>query len=168
VLYETAAAIQRAVSENTADKEAERRFLLMVEHMLPQMKLANQALRDKLSAFAGYSPPAAAGLPADQQVMLRRFRAESSIFRPENVPLESELEKLSNQYDKIVGAMSIDWDGQTEAMPQTMLHLRDGDRGIRERAWRLIMDRWSAERSRWHGSIQPTPDLEPGRAGRVR
>jgi oligoendopeptidase F len=142
VLYETAAGIQRAVSENTADKEAERRFLLMVEHMLPQMKLANQALRDKLSAFGDYSPP------ADQQVMLRRFRAESSIFRPENVPLESELEKLSNQYDKIIGAMSIEWDRQTEAMPQAMLHLRDGDRAIRESAWRLIMGRWLAERAK--------------------
>ena len=91
VLYETAAAIQRAVSENTADKEAERRFLLMVEHMLPQMKLANQALRDKLSAFGDYSPP------ADQQVMLRRFRAESSIFRPENVTLESIAEVIGEE-----------------------------------------------------------------------
>ena len=83
VLYESAAQIQRAVTENTADKEAERRFLIHVEQIIPQQKVASQALRDKLLALPGYAPS------AETTVMLRRFRAEAELFRPANVPLES-------------------------------------------------------------------------------
>ena len=48
--------------------------------------------------------------------MLKRFRTEASIFRDENIPLETELTKLSNEYDKAVGAMTIEWEGQTESL----------------------------------------------------
>ena len=37
VLYEAQAQINREVTENTADKEAERRFLAFVERILPRI-----------------------------------------------------------------------------------------------------------------------------------
>jgi oligoendopeptidase F len=148
VLVETESAVQRAVTENTADEEALRRFDVMVEQMQPRAKVANQALRDKLNAFATAGAAGDFVPRADEHVMLKRFGAESAIFRDENVPLQSELDKLVNQYDQITGALCIQWDGLTESMPQAMLHLKDADRAVRQRAWRAIMDRWLAERSK--------------------
>jgi oligoendopeptidase F len=142
VLYESAAQIQRAVTENTADKEAERRFLIHVEQIIPQQKVASQALRDKLLALPGYAPS------AETTVMLRRFRAEAELFRPANVPLESELMKLANQYDKTIGGLGIEWEGRTETLPQANLHLEDPDRAVRERAWRLIMASYAGQRQK--------------------
>jgi len=140
ILHESRSQIYRDVSENTADEEAEKRFLLFVEQIMPQARIADQALKKKLLAFEDYTPQADAGM------MMKRFRTEASIFREENVPLQSELTKLGNEYEKLVGGMTIEWEGKEETMPQARLHLRDEDRATREKAWRLEMARFGAER----------------------
>ena len=142
ILGESRSQINRDVSENTADEEAEKRFLLFVEQIMPQAKIAAQALKNKLLAFEDYTPQ------ADAVMMMKRFRTEASIFREENVLLQSELTKLGNEYEKLVGGMTIEWEGKEETMPQARLHLRDKDRAAREKAWRLMMARFGAERDR--------------------
>jgi oligoendopeptidase F len=142
VLQESAAQIKRAVSENTADQEAEQRFLVLVEQIIPQTQLAEQALRDKLLALPGYTPA------ADTAVMLRQFQAEASIFRKENVPILSDLMKLANEYDKTIGGLAIEWNGRSETIPQAMLHWREPERDVREKAWRLVMACYGAERQK--------------------
>ncbi len=141
VLNESANGIQRAVSENTADREAEARYLRLVEEIMPQTRTAEQALRAKALQVRDYAPG------PETAVLWRRFEAETALFRAANVPIETELAKLTNQYDKIVGALTISWDGVVETMPQAQLHLRDADRAVRDRAWRLIQERWLAERA---------------------
>jgi oligoendopeptidase F len=142
VLSEASTQIHRDVSENTADQEAEKRFLVLVGEIMPQARVAEQALKDKLLSLNDYTPS------EDTVMLVRRFRAEASIFRNENVPLQSELMKLGNEYDKIVGGMTIEWEGEQETMPQARLHLRDKDRATREKAWRRMMARYAAERER--------------------
>jgi oligoendopeptidase F len=133
VLYEANARIQREITENTADPEAEHRFLVFVKEIIPQSRVADQALRDRLLGVQGYTP-------ADEtREMVRRFRAEASIYRDENVPLLSELMVLENGYGKIAGALTIDWDGETETLPKARQHQRSLDRREREQAWRLEM-----------------------------
>jgi len=140
VLHETDAQIYRDVTENTADKAAEARFELFVDQILPQAKRAEQALKQKLLAFAHT-------LPIDDTAqMMKRFQAEAAIFRDENVPLLSELIKLANEYDKTIGAMAIEWEGESITMPQANQKLQDPNRDIREQAWRLIMARYAQER----------------------
>jgi oligoendopeptidase F len=140
VLYEAQVRIQRAMSENTTDKEAEAQFKVLVEEILPKARVADQALRDRLLALNRYSPA------EDEVELLKRFQAEVRVFDERNVPILSELMKLGNQYDKIAGGLSIDWDGQTETLPQAQSHLRQTDRAERERAWRLIMDAYLSRR----------------------
>jgi oligoendopeptidase F len=142
ILHETRSQIHRQVSENTADEEAEKRFLLFVEQIMPQARIADQALKNKLLAFEDYTPQ------ADNVMMMKRFRTEASIFREENVPLQSELAKLGNEYEKLVGGMTIEWESKEETLPQAALHLRDKDRATREKGWRLMMARFGAERDR--------------------
>lgn len=140
VLDEASAQIYREVTENTADEAAELRFKLLMEHIVPQAKIAEQALKQKLLAAPGYQPSTDTGL------LLRRFRTQAEIFRAENVPLESQLALLGNQYNKIVGGMTIEWQGQSETLPKAMSRLEDADRGVRQAVWRRIMDRYLAER----------------------
>lgn len=142
ILHESRSQIYREVSENTADEKAEKRFLLFVEQIMPQAKIAAQALKNKLLAFEDYTPQ------ADAVMMMKRFRTEASIFREENVRLQSELMKLGNEYEKLVGGMTIEWEGKEETMPQATLHLREKDRAAREKPWRLMMARFGAERDR--------------------
>jgi oligoendopeptidase F len=146
ILYEARARIDRAVAENTADEQAEQRFLTFIEQIVPQAEVAEQALKAKLLAVPGYTPT------AETANLMQRFQAEAEIFREANIPLYSDLMRLSHEYDKLVGAMTITWQGQEETIPQAELHLRDPDRATREQAWHAIMARYAAER-------QPMNDL---------
>lgn len=140
VLEEAGAQIYREITENTVDAAAEERFNLYVEEILPRVKIAVQALKQKLLAVESYQPAAEIAL------LLRRFRTEAGIFRDENVPLQSRLTLLGNQYNKIVGGMTIAWQGQTETLPMAKSHLEEPDRGAREAVWQRMMDCFLVQR----------------------
>ena len=72
------------MTENTADKEAENRFLTFVDQIAPNAQVARQALKKKLLSLPTYQPS------PDTEQMIKRFRAEVSIYRDQNVPLLSE------------------------------------------------------------------------------
>ena len=119
VLEESGASIERAVAENTADKAAEERFLRHVETIVPRSRVAEQALRDKLLSVPDFKPD------DETSLLWRRFQAEASLFRPENLPLQTELAKQANEYGKLAGAMEIQWGGSGETLPQAELHLME-------------------------------------------
>jgi oligoendopeptidase F len=142
VLEEAGVQVYREVTENTADAAAEQRFEHFVREIEPQARVAEQALKEKLLAVPGYDQPG-----DDTALLLRRFRNAAEIFRPENVALESQLTLLANQYDKRIGAMTVEWQGREETLPQAMSRLEEPDRAAREAVWRRIMQRYLAERS---------------------
>jgi oligoendopeptidase F len=74
------------------------------------------------------------------------MRAEADLFREKNIPLLTEEQKLSIEYDKIRGAQTVDWDGEEKTVPQLDLFLTSSDRTVRERAWKTSMKRWSQDR----------------------
>ncbi len=142
VVMEASAQVYREVSENTADAAAEERFNTFWEVIMPQWSTAAQELKQRLLSLEDYAPR------ADTAMMVKRFRTEAGIFRDDNVPLLSQLKLLGNQYDKIVGGMTIEWRGKTETLPQAAGHLEEQDRATREAVWHLMMDRYLVERQR--------------------
>jgi oligoendopeptidase F len=144
VLYEAQSQINRKVTENTTDEEADQQFVRLVEQILPRARVAEQALRDRLLALQahGYTPD------SDTVELLRRFRAEANIYRAENVPILSELMKLGNQFEKIMGGLNINWNGKTETIPQARFHWQSQDRAEREQSWRLVMAAYLAQRKK--------------------
>jgi len=71
------------------------------------------------------------------EIPSREFRTDIEIFREENVPLLAEVEELIVRYQKITGGLEVDWDGARKTIPQLQPFLRERDRSIRERAFRL-------------------------------
>ena len=84
--------------------------------------------------------------PDGFEIPLRNLRAEAEIFRPENLPLLTEEMKLSAEYDQIIGAQTVDWEGQELTVTQLRPVYQDHDRAVRERAWRLAAERQLADR----------------------
>jgi oligoendopeptidase F len=64
------------------------------------------------------------------------------LFRDENVPLLTEIRKLEQEYNKLVGAEEAEFEGKTYTLPQLMPFLEEQDRATREGAWRA---RWGAK-----------------------
>lgn len=138
LLFETFARLQVATTQDTNDQEAERQFNVFLETIYPTAQAADQKLKQKLLS---------SGLePAGFDMPLRNMRTEAALFREENLPLLTEERKLSNEYDKIIGAQTVLWEGQEQTLMQLRPVYQDPDRTVRERAWRLAAERQLADR----------------------
>ena len=125
---------------HTNDKAVEERFTRFMDEFFPKMMEADQRLKEKLLA---------SGLePEGFNIPSRNMRAEAALFRQENLPLISETQKLSKEYDKIVGSQTVQWDGQEVTLSQLRPVYLEQDRSRRESAWRLSMQRWYDDRDR--------------------
>ncbi len=136
VLGEAGAAAGRAKSEDTANAEAERKYLHFVQQIVPQWTVAAQDLKTKLLAVPDYAPP------PDQVQFLKRLRNDADLFREENVPIQAQLQTLANEYSKLTGAMTVTLNGEEMTLPQAEQQGLDSDRAVREEAWRVVQDRW--------------------------
>jgi oligoendopeptidase F len=132
------ARLQVAVAANTADAEAEQRYNNFIDNIYPKVRAAEQVLKEKLLD---------SGLqPQGYEIPLRNMRAEADLFRAENLPVQSEESKVSTEYDKIVGAQTVIWEGEERTISQVQLELLDKRRERREQAWRLMAGRQIADR----------------------
>ncbi len=132
------ARLHLAVTQNTADKHAEDAFNAFLDRIYPQAEAAEQMLRQKLLA-SGLEPPGF-------ELPLKKMRAEAELFRTENLPLLIQERKLASQYDKIIGAQTVQWVGNEVTLSQLRPVYQDTDRARREHAWRLSTGRQLADR----------------------
>jgi oligoendopeptidase F len=125
-------------SKDTSDQEAERQYQEYLNQIYPQFQIADQQLKDKLLS---------SGLKPDGfEIPLRKMRTEAALYREANVPLLSEELKLANEYDKIIGAQTISWDGEEVSIAQLRPVYQDEDRHRRQDAWQLAAERQLADR----------------------
>ena len=124
---------------DTTNEDVEQAYLDIVEQVIPHVSLADYQLKKRLiDAPIEHIP--------NMSMVLRKLRDEAALFREANVPIKTELEQLSNEYDKITGKFSVEWDGETKNLSQLTLYLYDKDRAVRERAWRTTMSLWQESR----------------------
>jgi oligoendopeptidase F len=138
LLYETYWRLYVATTVNTADETAQQRYAAFLDEIYPPAQEASQKLKEKL-LVSGFDVQGF-------EIPLRNMRAEAAIFRQANLPLLSEELKLSNEYDKIVGAQTVQWEGKELTIQQLHPVYQDPDREKRERAWRLAIERQLADR----------------------
>ena len=129
---------------HTDDAAIETRFMQYVEEVEPVTKPLFFALQKKYLATVFGD-----GLDSTRHAMLgRKWRAEAEIFREENVSLETEVTKLVTEYDKITGAMMVNFDGAEHTMQQMVRFQEQTDRDVRQRAWEAASDRRMVDRAR--------------------
>jgi len=127
-----------ATTCNTADHEVTQRYQVFLDEVFPQAMAADQVLKEKLLA---------SGLEPDGfDIPLRNMRSEADLFRQENLPLLAEEQKLNTEYDKIIGAQTVQWEGQEVTITQLRPVYQEVERNRREQAWRLAFDRQMADR----------------------
>jgi len=126
-----------AMTCHTDDPACEKRFLHFIEEIEPRAKPRWQKLRTQYAAL-----PAGRDLPRPRYFVLdRSIRNEVELFRPENVPLEKEEEKLCVEYQKLTGAMTVTFDGKERTLQQMAKYYDLIDRPVRHSAWELVASR---------------------------
>ena len=126
--------LEVATTQHTADEDLGAQFDRFLDDVQPPVKAADQKIKEKLLA---------SGLRPDGfEIVLKMMGAESEIFRTENLPLLSEEKKLATEYDKIMGATTVMWEGEEKTFwEMTTMYRYETERAVRERAWRAIWDR---------------------------
>lgn len=121
----------------TDNQAAESAYLFYIEEIMPKLKPLGFRLDKKFLEC-----PYTADLDPDfYRVLLRSTRNAVELFREENVPLETELDKLSQQYQKIQGAMTVMFQGQERTMQQMGVFAQYKDRALRQEAWETVIKR---------------------------
>ncbi len=127
-----------ATTLNTGDEEASQRYQAFLDDVYVPAKEAENGLIQQLLA---------SGLePEGFEIPLRNMRAKADLFRDENLSLLSEHKKLELVYNQIIGAQTIEWEGEEITLSQLVPKVQDADRDTRERVWREASHRVLADR----------------------
>jgi oligoendopeptidase F len=126
-----------AMTCHTDDPEAEKAFLHFVEHIQPELKP-----REFKLAQLFVDHPLRRQLPRPRYEVFDRSTAlQVELFRQENVPLETEEAKLSQQYQKLVGSLTVQFRGEEKTLVQMARYQEEPDRALRQETWELVVDR---------------------------
>jgi oligoendopeptidase F len=126
-----------AMTCHTENAAAEKAFLHFVEQIEPELKPRQFKL-----AQLFLQHPLRAQLPKERYFVFdRATQLQVELFRPENVPLETDEARLSQQYQKLIGSLTVQFRGAEQTLVQMGRHLEDPDRALREEAWKLVAER---------------------------
>ncbi len=131
-----------AITEDTADNERVERYERFMDTIFPNAMARHQALKLKLLESRL--------IPPGMEIPIRNFAAEADLFREENLPLLAAEKKLTRQYDQIVGAETVDWDGKETTITGLRPVMQEADRAMRERAWRAGAERQLEDREQFN------------------
>jgi oligoendopeptidase F len=126
-----------AMTCHTDNAEAEKAYLHFVENVDPHLKPRQFALEKIYVAH-----PLRPKLPKQRfEVFDRDVKNHVELFRPENVALETEEAKLCQQYQKLIGAQTVNFRGEEKTLVQMGRHLEEPDRALRQEAWESVANR---------------------------
>jgi oligoendopeptidase F len=129
---------------DTQDVEAKESFEFFVQEIQPQLAPFSDSLNKKTLALFELLPlenPAYA-------ITIRGTKKAVEIFRKENIPLETQIQGKQSEYQAIMGAMTIEVEGQETTMPKAASYLQKLDRNVREEVWNKIQNRRAADKDK--------------------
>jgi len=126
-----------AMTCHTENSGAEKAYLHFVEQIEPQLKPRQFKLAQIYLAH-----PWRAHLPKDRYFVFdRATQLQVELYRPENVALETEEARLSQQYQKLIGSLTVPFRGQEQTLARMSRYLEDPDRALRQEAWEVVAKR---------------------------
>jgi oligoendopeptidase F len=126
-----------AMTCDTEDAESEQAYLHMVQTFMPAAKPWFHRLNQ---FYLGCE--ARADLDSTRYGVLDRDVAvEMELYREANIELQTEASVLSQKYQKLNGAMTVQFRGEELTMPQLAKHLEVTDRATRQEAWEASGER---------------------------
>ncbi|MEC9137410.1 MAG: M3 family oligoendopeptidase [Candidatus Thermoplasmatota archaeon] len=142
-ISEAGARLYIGMTCDTENDLKQTNFLNFVENIRPRMSEVSNKLDLKILNLDFLDR-----LSDRYTLILRSMRNSIEIFREENIPLSVECTKLSTEYQKIIGAMTVNFEGMEYTLPQMRRFLESNDRETRRLAWTSVRERRMKDSSR--------------------
>ena len=121
----------------TDDKSIVEAYQNFTEKVVPVMKPLEDELDKKYIAAREKYP--------DQYDHYKlhdlHLKTDIELFRQENIDLSTKESLLSQEYQQVCGAMTVEFEGDEKTLPMMGKYLLENDRNIREESWRLVWQR---------------------------
>jgi oligoendopeptidase F len=122
---------------NTEDKKLQENFTYFMMEIQPKI----QPYADKLNRKLIDSPLTSTLNKEKYFTYLRSVKKSIDLFREENIPIQSELSVLGQQYGSISGKMTVTVKDHEYTLQQAMKFLENPDRLLREEVYRKVQER---------------------------
>jgi oligoendopeptidase F len=122
---------------NTEDKKLQENFTYFMMEIQPKI----QPYADRLNRKLVDSPLTSSLEKEKYFTYLRSVKKSIELFREENIPIQSELSVLGQQYGAISGKMTVTVKEQEYTLQQAMKFLENPDRALREEVYRKVQER---------------------------
>jgi oligoendopeptidase F len=130
-----------AMTCHTDNAQAEKAYLHFVEKIDPELK-PRQFELEKIYIRRKEELTKSKTNGSDRYFVFDRdVKSHIELFRPENVPLETEEAKLSQQYQKLSGSLTVIFRGEERTLVQMGRYLEEPDRALRKEAWEVVANR---------------------------
>jgi oligoendopeptidase F len=111
------------------------------QHWIQNVAPALAPIHDRLHRqYLAADARTAVDMPG-RELMDKHWQADVDLYRDANVPLQVEIKQRCVDYDKLIGAMSVEVDGKTLTLPQASAKLESTDRARRESVWKQVAAR---------------------------
>ena len=138
LLSEASALASFDYSCDTSDPARESAQLRFGAQISPKAQEQRVRLQERLVKL-GY-------VRAGLETTIERFRNQMRVFNEANVPLAAELSRLTTTWSKLIGSMTVEWNGIEKTPAQLLPYLESRDRSVRERAFKLRAEPYSQQR----------------------
>jgi oligoendopeptidase F len=122
---------------DTSDKEVKAHFDQFVSEIQPQLAEYDDILNKKTLESPYLNELTDSGF----DITIRGMKKATEIFQNENIPLFTEIQNLSSEYQATVGAMTVEIDGQVKTLQQASVLLENTDRSLRESTYLKLQER---------------------------
>jgi oligoendopeptidase F len=130
---------------DTTNEDYKKSYQFFVTAIQPNLAPFEDSLNRKM-----LSQPWCSDLENDAAyaIYFRSARIAQELYREENIPLETELNSLSQEYGGITGQQMITYNGKELTMPQAANFLKDTNETVRQEVFTLIAERRAHDREK--------------------
>ena len=130
---------------DTTNEDHKKAYQFFVTDIQPNLAPYEDSLNRKM-----LSQPWCSELENDAAyaIYFRSARIAQELYREDNIPLETELNSLSQEYGGITGQQMITYNGKELTMPQAANFLKDTNESVRKEVFTLIAERRAQDREK--------------------
>ncbi|WP_428653179.1 M3 family oligoendopeptidase [Runella sp.] len=122
---------------DTGSEQYQQEFNDFVENVQPYLS----AYGNELDKKALESPFLGELKDSGFDIALRSMKKAIEIFREENIPIQTQIQTEQAKYGAIVGAMTVNIDGEEVTLQKASDYLQSTDRALRELVWNKLQVR---------------------------